>query len=49
MYRNYIGCKGTIKAISGLRVKPIGRMLVPFAADCAALGAPFLGRGQPAD
>ena len=24
-------------------------MLVPFAAGCAALGPPFLGRGQPAD
>ena len=49
MFRNYKGCLGTIKALLGLRVKQFGRVLVPFAAGCAALGAPFLGCGQPAD
>ena len=32
MYRNYKRCIGTIKALLGLRVKPFGRVLVPFAA-----------------
>ena len=43
------GCIGTIKALLGFRVKQFGRVLVPFAAGSAALGAPFLGRGQPMD
>ena len=30
------GCIGTIKALFGLRVKQFGRVLVPFAAGCAA-------------
>ena len=40
---------GNIKALLGLRLKRLGRVLVPFAAGCAALGSPFLGRGQPVD
>ena len=40
-------CIGNIKAILCFRVKRFGRVLVPFAAERAALGAPFLGRGQP--
>ena len=46
---NPVGCIGTIKALLGLRVKRFGRVLVPFATGYAALGAPFLGRGQPVD
>jgi len=42
-------CIGTIKALLGFRVNRFGRVLVPFAAGCAALGTPFLGRGQPAN
>ena len=44
-----MGCIGIIKALLGFRVKQFGGVLVPFAAGYAALGAPFLGRGQPAD
>ena len=35
---NPVGCIGTIKALLGFRVKQFGRVLVPFAAGCAALG-----------
>ena len=42
-------CIGAIKTLLGLRVKQFGRVLVPFSAGYAALGLPFLGRGQPAD
>ena len=49
MYRNFKRCIETIKALLVLRVKHFGRVLVPFAAGGAALGALFLGRGQPAD
>ena len=40
---------GNIKALLGLRLKRLGRVLVPFAAGCAALNAPFFGRGQSVD
>jgi len=49
MYRNFKRCIETIKALLVLRVKHFGRVLVPFAVGGAALGALFLGRGQPAD
>ena len=34
-------CIGTIKALLDFRVKQFGRVLVPFATGCAALGPPF--------
>ena len=40
---------GTIKALLGFRVKRFGRVLGPLSSGSAALGAPFLGRGQPVD
>jgi len=36
-------CIEPIKALLGFRFKRSGRVLVPLAAGCAALGAPFLG------
>ena len=49
MYRNYKGCIGTIKGLLGLRVKRFGRVLGPLSSGSAALGASFLGSGQPVD
>ena len=42
MYRNY---KGPFRFC----VKRFGRVLVPLSSGSAALGAPFLGSGQPVD
>ena len=42
-------CIGTIKALLGFRVKLFGRVLGPLSSGSAALGASFLGSGQPVD